>query len=132
MKLSTKSRYGIRLMIDLAERYNEGPVQISHIAERQEISVKYLEQITVPLKKANLIKSMRGPKGGHALARSPLEISMGEVIYVLEKGLDISGCINNPDSCDRSSHCKSRDLWVIASKAIYDKLNTLKLSEMIK
>lgn len=132
MKLSTKSRYGTRVLIDLAEHYNEGPVRTSFIAERQEISVKYLEQIIVPLKKANLIKSIRGPKGGHMLARPPEEIRMGEVLEVLEEGMDIAGCINNPDTCKRAVRCKSRDLWEMANAAIYDKLNTLKLSEIIK
>ncbi|MGD9160497.1 MAG: Rrf2 family transcriptional regulator [Desulfobacteraceae bacterium] len=132
MKLSTKSRYGTRFLIDLAEHYNEGPVQISNIAERQGISAKYLEQIIVPLKKAKLIKSIRGPKGGHMLARSPEEINMGEVLEILEEGMDIAGCLKNPDLCNRSVECKSRDLWELVATAIYDKLNSLKLSEMVE
>lgn len=132
MKLSTKSRYGTRFLIDLAVHYNEGPVRTGFIAERQGISVKYLEQIIVPLRKANFIKSIRGRKGGHMLARPPEEIKMGEVLAVLEEGMDITGCINNPDSCKRYVNCKSRDLWEIAAAAMYDKLNSLKLSEMIK
>ena len=118
--------------MDLAERYNEGPVQTSFIAKRQGISVKYLEQVIVPLKKANFIKSLRGPKGGHMLSRSPEEIRMGEVVAVLEEGMDIAGCINNPETCKRSVECKSRDLWEIAAAAMYDKLNSIKLSEIIK
>ena len=132
MKLSTKSRYGTRFLIDLAEHYNEGTVQTSHIAERQGISVKYLEQIIVPLRKANLIKSIRGRNGGHRLSRPPEEIYMGEVLDVLEEGIDISGCINDPDSCKRSVDCKSRNLWEITTAAIYEKLNSLKLSEISK
>ena len=132
MKVSTKSRYGIRFLIDLAEHYNEGPVQISSIAERQGLSIKYLEQIVPSLKKANFIKSMRGPKGGHMLARPPEEIRMGEVMVVLEEGMDITGCVKNPDACDRADSCKSRDMWEMAIEAMYDKLNTLKLSEIIK
>jgi len=119
-------------LIDLAEHYNEGPVQIGLIAERQGISVKYLEQIIIPLKKANFIKSVRGPKGGHMLARPPEEIKMGEVLEVLEEGIDIAFCVNNPGTCNRSVECKSRDLWEMATTAIYDKLNTLNLSEIIK
>lgn len=132
MRLSTKSRYGTRFLMDLAEHYNEGPVQTGFVAKRQGISAKYLEQIIVPLKKANLIKSIRGPKGGHMLARPPEEIRMGEVLAVLEDGMDIAGCIKHPETCKRSVKCKSRDLWAMASVAIYEKLNTLKLSEMIK
>ena len=132
MRLSTKSRYGTRFLMDLAEHYNEGPVQTGFVARRQGLPAKYLEQIIVPLKKANLIKSVRGPRGGHMLARPPEEIRMGEVLAVLEDGMDIAGCINHPETCKRSVKCKSRDLWEIASVAIYEKLNTLKLSEMIK
>jgi Rrf2 family iron-sulfur cluster assembly transcriptional regulator len=132
MRLSTKSRYGTRFLIDLAEHYTEGPVQISQIAGRQDISVKYLEQIIIPLRKANLIKSIRGRNGGHMLARPPEEITMGEVLEILEEGMEIAGCVNNPDTCKRSVDCKSRDLWGIVSAAIYDKLNSLKLSEIIK
>lgn len=131
MKLSTKSRYGTRFLIELAAHYNEGPIRISYIAERQGISVKYLEQVIVPLRKANLIKSIRGRNGGHMLARPPEEIRMGDVLVVLEEGIDITGCINNPDTCKRSVSCKSRDLWEIATAAMYDKLNSLKLSEMV-
>lgn len=131
MKLSTKSRYGTRFLIELAEHYNEGPVRTGYIAERQGISVKYLEQIIVPLKEANLIKSIRGRNGGHMLARPPEEIKMGEVLEVLEEGMDITGCINNPDACKRSVNCKSRDLWEVATNAMYEKLNSLNLSEMI-
>jgi Rrf2 family protein len=131
MKLSTKSRYGTRFLIELAKHYNEGPVQIGFIAERQGISVKYLEQIILPLRKANLIKSIRGRNGGHMLARPPEEIKMGEVLDVLEEGIDIAGCINKPDTCKRSGKCKSRDLWETATHAMFEKLNSLTLSEMI-
>lgn len=132
MKLSTKSRYGTRFLIELAKHYNEGPVRISYVAERQGISVKYLEQIILPLRKAKLIKSIRGRNGGHMLARPPEEIKMGEVLEVLEEGMDIAGCIHKPDTCERSVDCKSRDLWGIATTAMYDKLNSFKLSEMIQ
>ena len=132
MKLSTRSRYGTRFLIELARHYDEGPVQTGFIAERQGISVKYLEQIIVPLRKANLIKSIRGRNGGHMLARPPEEIKMGEVLEVLEEGIDIAGCINKPDTCKRSIDCRSRDLWGIATAAMYDKLNSFKLSEMIQ
>ena len=86
MKLSTRSRYGTRMVLDLAKRFNEGPVRIRDISEREGISVKYLEQLVIPLKQANFIKSIRGPKGGHMLARSPEEITVGDVVKALEGG----------------------------------------------
>ena len=84
MKLSTRSRYGTRMMLDLAQHYKDGPVQIGQIAKRQDISVKYLEQLIIPLKKVNFIKSTRGPKGGHMLAKSPKEITIGQIDEVLK------------------------------------------------
>ena len=131
MKLSTRSRYGTRMMLDLAKYYDEGPVRIGEIAKRQGISVKYLEQLIIPLKKANFIKSVRGPKGGHMLAKPPEEISVGEVVKVLEGGLDLAGCIENPDECKRSGSCLTKGIWEEATKVIYDKLNSTSLSKMI-
>lgn len=132
MKLSTRSRYGTRMMLDLAQHYKEGPVQIGEIAKRQEVSVKYLEQLIIPLKKANLIKSIRGPKGGHMLAKSPIEITVGQIVKVLEGGIDLSNCIEDADVCERSSDCLTRGIWEEATKAMYDKLNSIPLSKAIK
>lgn len=132
MKLSTRSRYGTRMMLDMAQHYNEGPTQIGNIAKRQDISVKYLEQLIIPLKKANYIKSVRGPKGGHILAKSPEEITVGEIVNLLEGGITLTDCIEKPDICNRSSHCLTRGVWQEATKAMYNKLNSITLAEMIK
>ncbi len=132
MKLSTRSRYGTRMMLDLAQHYNEGPVQISQIAKRQDISVKYLEQLIIPLKKAHLIKSVRGPKGGHMLTKSPKEISIGQIVKILEGSIDLSVCVEDAGTCERSAECLIRDTWEKASKAMYDKLNSVSLSKVIR
>jgi len=131
MKLSTRSRYGTRMMLDLAKHYDEGPVRIGEIARRQDISVKYLEQLIIPLKKANLINSVRGPKGGHMLAKPPEEITVGEVVKALEGGLDLASCIENPDECKRSDSCLTKGIWEEATKAMFDKLNSMSLYKMI-
>ena len=131
MKLSTRSRYGTRMMLDLAQHYDEGPIQMGDIARRQDISVKYLEQLIIPLKKVDFIKSVRGPKGGYMLARPPEEITIGEIVKVLEGGIDLSDCIGNPDECNRSSSCLTRGIWEEATKAMYDKLNSITLSKFI-
>ena len=131
MKLSTRSRYGTRMMLDLAQHYDEGPVQIRNVSKRENISVKYLEQLIIPLKKANFIKSVRGPKGGHMLAKPPEAITVGEIVRVLEGGINLSSCIENPEVCDRTSDCLTRDLWEEATKAMYEKLNSATLSKMI-
>jgi Rrf2 family iron-sulfur cluster assembly transcriptional regulator len=132
MKLSTRSRYGTRMMLDLAQHYKEGPVQIGQIAKRQDISVKYLEQLIIPLKKANFIKSTRGPKGGHMLAKSPKEITIGQIVEVLEGGIDLTVCVGDTDVCERSAECLIRDTWREATKAMYEKLNSISLSKIIK
>ncbi len=132
MKLSTRSRYGTRMMLDLAQHYGESPVQIGEIARRQDISVKYLEQLIIPLKKANYIKSVRGPKGGHELAKPPEEITVGEIVELLEGGINLADCIENPDTCERSETCLTRGIWETATKAMSQELNSITLSDMIK
>lgn len=132
MRLSTRSRYGTRMMIELAEHYDNGPVQVGEIAERQGISVKYLEQLIIPLKKANYVKSVRGRKGGHMLAKSPEEISVGEIVELLEGGINLSECIENPEVCDRSATCLTRGLWETATGAMSRELNAIKLSDLIE
>jgi Rrf2 family protein len=119
------------MMLDLAQHQGEGPVQIGEIAKRQDISVKYLEQLIIPLKKANYIKSIRGPRGGHMLAIPPEKITVGEIVNILEGGIDLTDCIGNPEICPRAEHCVTRDIWAETTDAIYDKLNSITLSKMI-
>ena len=132
MKLSTRSRYGTRMMLDLAQHYGEGPVRIGDIAKRQGISVKYLEQLSIPLKGAKFIKSVRGPKGGHMIAKPPHEISIGAIVKVLEGELAIIHCIDDPERCERESYCPIRGVWESASLAMVDKLNSITLSDMLQ
>ncbi|MGD8757815.1 MAG: Rrf2 family transcriptional regulator [Deltaproteobacteria bacterium] len=131
MKLSTRSRYGTRMMLDMAENGHKGPVQMGDIARRQGISVKYLEQLIIPLKKASYIKSVRGPKGGHMLAKAPEKITLGEIVDVLEGGVDLCDCIENPDSCDKFRRCLTRPIWKQATRAMYDELNAITLADML-
>jgi Rrf2 family iron-sulfur cluster assembly transcriptional regulator len=131
MKLSTRSRYGLRMLLDMAEHCHEGPVQIGSIAKRQDISVKYLEQLIIPLKKAHYINSVRGPKGGHLLAKPADQITVGEIVKILEGGINLCDCISDPDSCDRHENCPTRSIWKDATEAMYHNLDTITLSEMI-
>jgi len=131
MRLSSRSRYGTRMMVDLAQHYNEGPVQAGEIAKRQDISLKYLEQLLIPLKKANFIKSVRGPKGGHMLSHSPEKITIGQIVEVLEGGIDLSDCVEDADACARSSDCLTRGIWESATKVMHDKLNSITLSDVV-
>ena len=131
MKLSTRSRYGTRMVLNLAENYNEGPVQIGQIAKHLDVSVKYLEQLIIPLKKADLIKSVRGPKGGHILAKPPEKITVGEIVKILEGGIDLSDCIADPKICQNTEVCVTRSVWQEATDAMYEKLNSTTFADMI-
>jgi len=132
MKLSTRSRYGTRLMLELAQHYPQGPLHLNTIALEQGISVKYLEQIIIPLKKAQYIQSVRGPKGGHVLARPPEEITVGEIVALLEEGASLAECSSNPTVCERSSICQTRYIWQEAAQAMFDKLNSITLADLLK
>jgi Rrf2 family transcriptional regulator, iron-sulfur cluster assembly transcription factor len=131
MKLSAKSRYGTRLMLDMAQHYDDGPIHLANVAKRQGISVKYLEQIIIPLKKANYIRSVRGPKGGHTLARPPEEITVGEIVALLEDSASLAACSDNPMVCDRSSVCATRYIWQEAAQAMFDKLQSITLADLL-
>jgi Rrf2 family protein len=131
MKLSTRSRYGTRLMLDMAEHYDNGPIHLMKIAQRQGISVKYLEQIIIPLKKAQYIKSLRGPKGGHVLAKPPEEITVGEIVALLEESDSLAECSQNAAVCDRSSICPTRKVWQEAAAAMFAKLMSVTLADLV-
>jgi Rrf2 family transcriptional regulator, iron-sulfur cluster assembly transcription factor len=131
MKLSTKSRYGTRLMLDMAQHYHDGPIHLAQVAKRQGISVKYLEQIIIPLKKAHYIRSVRGPKGGHILAKPPTEITIGEIVSLLEDSASLAACSDNPTVCERSSSCATRFIWQEAAQAMFDKLQSFTLADLL-
>jgi Rrf2 family protein len=131
MKLSTRSRYGTRLILDMAAHTSKSPIQLGEIARRQNISLKYLEQIIRPLKRANYIKSFRGSKGGHLLNRRPEDITVGEVVALLEGSSYLTTCAKNPKSCSRSERCLTRFLWVEASQAFFDRLNQITFADLL-
>ena len=115
----------------MVQHLDTGPVQIGDIAKRQDISVKYLEQLIIPLRKAGYVKSVRGPKGGYILAMPPEEITVGEIVNVLEGGVSLTDCIEDPDICEKSDTCLTRGLWQEATQAISERLDAVTLSEMI-
>jgi Rrf2 family protein len=117
--------------MDLAQHFGQGAIQLGEIAERQGISLKYLEQIIRPLKKANYVKSYRGAKGGHMLNRPPDEITVGEVVAVLEGGETFVNCDKNPEICDRVDSCVTRWLWKEAADAMYQKLSTITFADLV-
>ncbi|WP_243357790.1 RrF2 family transcriptional regulator [Fundidesulfovibrio terrae] len=132
MKLTTRSRYGTRMLLDLAQNGGGGPVRVSEIANRQGISVKYLEKLSRILKKAGLIRSMRGSKGGHLLAKPPADISMGEIVRALEGDLNLVTCWTERTSCPRLKTCATSKLWQEVSKALLERLDSMSLDELLK
>lgn len=119
-------------MLDMAEHYNEGPIHLMKIAQRQGISVKYLEQIIIPLKKAQYVKSVRGPKGGHILAKPPEEITVGEIVALLEEGTSLVECSYNDTVCERSEICPTRLVWREAAQAMFGRLESITLADLLK
>ncbi len=131
MKLSTKGRYGVRLIIDLALHGGEDPVLLKDIARRQGISEKYLWNLITPLKTAGFVRSMRGAHGGHRLAKDPSEISLKDIMRVLEGPLCLVECVENPSSCKRSQTCITRDVWCEASQGFMKTLDAMTLEKMV-
>ena len=132
MKLSTRSRYCVRLLVDLARYGNQKPVPVGEISKRQEISVKYLEQLIRPLKQAKLIFSVRGPKGGHQLTKKPEEITIGEIVRLFEVPNELVECGNTPEICSMSDDCQVRMAWKSATRVLYDKLNSMTIDDLAK
>ena len=111
MKLTTRSRYGIRLMYDLAVNYGQGYIFLKDISERQQISEKYLGQLILPLKSAGLVTSSRGAHGGYSLSKRPDDITLFDIVNSLEGTLCVVECVRKPEVCDRVSSCPTRPVW---------------------
>ncbi|OHB54520.1 MAG: AsnC family transcriptional regulator [Planctomycetes bacterium GWF2_50_10] len=130
MKLSTRSRYGVRALLELAIDYDKGPLQIKTIAEREKISNKYLEQLIAILKASGLVTSVRGPKGGYMLSRQPKDIHLSEVFKVLEGPITVFDCLVDKDACTRCGDCLTKKIWVNMQDAINKVLDSVTLQDM--
>ncbi len=120
--ISTRSRYGLRFLIDLAQRRAEGPIDLGSIAERQAIPETYLAKLVVPLRNAGIIRSARGAKGGYELVRSPNEIPVLDVVEVLEGRSSLLECTERPELCARSADCPTLPIWTGLEKTVRDYL----------
>jgi Rrf2 family protein len=118
------------MLVDMARHQGDGPVQIGEISKRQGISVKYLEQLILPLKKAKLVSSVRGPKGGHLLAENPEHITLGRIVRLLEPQINPVECIGHPDKCPMSDDCQTRWAWREATKVFFEKLDGITIAEL--
>lgn len=133
MKLSTRSRYGTRLMIELATHYDEKkkPVQLKDIASKQDISEKYLGQIIIPLKSAGLILSERGAHGGYLLAKPPAEITVKDIVICLEGDLSPVECLTTRERCTKANECVSKIVWHKLEDTIIDVLESVTLQDFL-
>lgn len=131
MKLSTKSRYGTRIIVDLASHFNEQPIQVSEISKRQGISVKYVEQLLRLLKTSGLITSVRGAKGGYILTTSPKAITLGLIVNLFESHSDMIECVNKPERCDMSSDCRARTAWELVNSAFQHILDSITIADIV-
>lgn len=130
--ISTKGRYALRVMIDLAHRNSENYVPLKDIAEKQGISKKYLEIIVKELVKAKLLKGMSGKGGGYKLSRKPEEYSVGEILNVTESSLAVVSCLENgAEICPRASGCDTLPMWTELNDMIQNYLNGKKLSDLL-
>jgi len=135
MRITTKSRYGTRLILDLALNAKNQPVRLSEISKRQSISLKYLEKLIRELKKAGFVKSMRGPYGGYMLAKPMEDISVGGIVRVLEGSNTITDCTESDNvcgMCTRAGECLTQYIWSETGKAMFEKLDSFKIDKLIQ
>jgi Rrf2 family cysteine metabolism transcriptional repressor len=131
MKISTKIRYGARAMLELASHYGEGPIELKEIARKENISLKYLEQVVNPLRAAGLVKTIRGSKGGYSLAKPPSEICLYDVVETLEGPLNLLECLRDPKVCQKAPSCVTRDIWREVSDSISKIFYSVTLEDMV-
>jgi len=132
MKLSTRTRYGTRALLELALRGGEGPVFLKDIAKNQEISLSYLEHLVTPLISGGIIRSTKGPKGGITLARKPEDINMKEITELLEGSLAPVECVDHSDACGRSKLCVTREIWGKLKQAMDGVLEATTLKDLVE
>lgn len=134
MKFSQRSEYGVRLMVDLARHFGRGPLSLTEVARDEELSQTFLEQVIMPLRKAGLVRSRHGMRGGYELSRAPEEIRMGEVLRVLEGSLAPMFCVSDTpdrDVCAFEDHCGTQILWARVRDGINMALDSTTLADLI-
>ena len=130
MKLTTKGRFAVTAMLDLALRHQQGPVTLAGIGARQGISLSYLEQLFGKLRRHGLVESVRGPGGGYCLARATEEISVAEIILAVDEPLDATQC-GGMENCHSDRQCITHDLWTTLNEKLYEYLNSVSLQNLM-
>lgn len=132
MKVNTRVRYGLRAILQIAGEYGGEPVPISAIAENQEISGKYLEQVVGALRRANLIVSRKGVRGGYSLGRAPTDITLWDVISALDAHTAPVDCVPEPESCDRAGACLTRSIWTLLDARLKEFWSSFTLADLVE
>lgn len=132
MKLSTRTRYGTRALLELAAREAEGPVNLKDIAASQGLSLSYLEHLVAPLISGGIIQSTKGPRGGITLVRKPEDINVKEITYLLEGSLAPVDCVDCADECERSGFCVTREIWGRMKDAMDSVLESTTLKDLVE
>ena len=130
MRASVKTRYAMEAMVDMAMQAGGGPVALRKIAQRQEISQNYLEQIFMQLRAAGIVRSVRGAGGGFVLGKSPSDIRMAEIAAVFEGPIDLIGCASDTGMCSRSASCAVRQIWVEVGECMKKALDSVTLQDV--
>lgn len=131
MRLTTKGRFAVTAMIDLAMRQQNGPVTLAGISQRQRISLSYLEQLFGKLRRHALVQSTRGPGGGYTLARPMSEVSVADIIYAVDEPLDATQC-GGKENCDNDQRCMTHDLWASLNRVMVDFLDSVSLQDLVE
>ena len=131
MRLSTRSRYGTRAVLDIALHGDSGPVTLKEMSRRQDLSRKYLGQIINQLLTAGILESIRGPRGGYLLSRSPDQIRLGEIIRALDGSVAPSRCVENPGVCERNGNCAAREVWTRVKESVESVIDETTVADLV-
>jgi Rrf2 family iron-sulfur cluster assembly transcriptional regulator len=131
MRLTTKGRFAVTAMIDLAMRQHQGPVTLAGISQRQKISLSYLEQLFGKLRRHELVDSTRGPGGGYTLSRSAKEVTVADIIFAVDEPIDATQC-GGKENCTDDGQCMTHELWSTLNKKIVEFLDSISLAEMVE
>ena len=130
MRLTTKGRFAVTAMVDLAMRQTRGPVTLAAISERQHISLSYLEQLFGKLRRAKLVSSVRGPGGGYNLAQAPQQITVANIVSAVDEPLDATQCAGK-ENCHEERRCMTHDLWATLNEKMHDYLSSVTLADLV-
>ena len=132
MKINTRVRYGLRAILQIADNYGGDPVPVSAIIQTQEISGKYLEQVIGSLRRAQLVESRKGVRGGYTLSRPPEEVTLWDIIAALDSHTSLVDCVIEPEVCDRSEECLTRSIWTLLSRRMEEFWTSFTVADLIK